>query len=129
VSESKGDRTVSPKNSWVAPDACTLPTAEQPLRVGEFDALFANHVADVERATPTQLRLTLTGPPDLVDQVAELTNRESSCCSFFAFTISTNGHLGEVSQVRLEVEVPTTRVDVLDALAERAAAATQTRPA
>jgi len=27
--------------SWVAVDACTLPTEEQPLRVAEFDALLA----------------------------------------------------------------------------------------
>ena len=34
--------------SWVAPDACTLSTGEQPLRVTEFDDLFTAHLQRVE---------------------------------------------------------------------------------
>ncbi|MEV6153769.1 hypothetical protein AB0L53_25835 [Nonomuraea sp. NPDC052129] len=34
---------------WV-PSECTLPTAEQPLRVAEFDALFAEVVRAVSSA-------------------------------------------------------------------------------
>jgi hypothetical protein len=41
---------------WV-PAACTLPTAEQPLRVAEFDDLFATSVRAVDRVGPTVLRL------------------------------------------------------------------------
>jgi hypothetical protein len=29
--------------SFTVPDACALPTAEQPLRLAEFDTLFAVH--------------------------------------------------------------------------------------
>lgn len=107
-------------NSWVAPDACTLPTLEQPLRVAEFDALFANHTTGVERATRTRLVLTLTGPPGLEDQIKDLTDRESSCCSFFTFTVSLEEHVDAVGRVLVEVEVPRARVEVLDALAVRA---------
>ncbi|MEV4838269.1 hypothetical protein AB0K05_27425 [Nonomuraea sp. NPDC049486] len=38
--------------AWV-PSACTLPTAEQPLRVAEFDALFADAVRAVARPDRT----------------------------------------------------------------------------
>jgi hypothetical protein len=68
------------------------------------------------------LVLTLTGPPDLGAQAKDLTDRESSCCSFFTFTVSTEEDSGAESRVRLDVVVPAARVDVLDALAERAAA-------
>jgi len=34
--------------SWV-PDACTLPTAERPLRLAELDDLFATAVRAVHR--------------------------------------------------------------------------------
>jgi hypothetical protein len=119
---SKGDDTVSLTNSWVAPDACTLPTVDQPLRVAEFDALFANQTIGVERVAPTRLVLTLTGPPDLAAQVKDLTDRESSCCSFFTFTLSTEDGSGAESRVRLDVVVPAARVEVLDALAARAGA-------
>ena len=38
--------------AWV-PEACTLPTVEQPLRVAEFDELFATAVRPVERVDLT----------------------------------------------------------------------------
>lgn len=115
-------------NSWVAPDACTLPTVEQPLRVAEFDALFANHTTGVERVAPTRLVLTLAGPSDLADKVKDLTDRESSCCSFFTFTVSADDGSNDAGRMRLEVEVPVSRGEVLDALAERANASRQSGP-
>ncbi|MFG1754168.1 hypothetical protein [Streptosporangium sandarakinum] len=45
------------------PSACTLPTAEQPLRVAEFDALFIDAVRGVARPEPTRLRLELLFSP------------------------------------------------------------------
>jgi len=45
------------ENDW-APDACTLPTPERPLRVAEFDALFA-HVLRMQRPDPTRLDLVI----------------------------------------------------------------------
>ncbi|ACZ87769.1 hypothetical protein [Streptosporangium roseum] len=46
--------------NW-APAECTLPTAEQPLRVAEFDALFAGALRGHQRLAPTHLRLRLDG--------------------------------------------------------------------
>lgn len=46
ISPRGGDR---PLPTWVAADACTLPTSEQPVRVAEFDALFAETLARTEQ--------------------------------------------------------------------------------
>jgi hypothetical protein len=98
---------------WV-PAACTLPTVEQPLRVLEFDELFAALVA-MDRPTPTRLRLTLAGGAPVAARARELTARESECCSFFTFAIS-----GQGDRVELDVTVPAAQIAVLDALANRA---------
>lgn len=42
-----------------APHACTLPTEERPLRVAEFDALFAEAVKNVRRIDATFVSLDL----------------------------------------------------------------------
>ncbi len=68
------------------PDACTLPTAEGPLRLAEFDTLYATAVHRIERGDRT-VRMHLTGPDGLAAHVRDLTARESECCSFFAFTL------------------------------------------
>jgi hypothetical protein len=100
--------------AWAPVDACTLPTAEQPLREAEFDALFATALVGVARPEPERLRLTFDRGAEIEDLVA----RESACCSFFAFEI-TRTKDGPV----LDVRVPVARVAVLDGLARRAAAA------
>lgn len=44
------------------PDACTLPSAERPLRLAEFEDLFARHVRSVDRDRDGErVRLHLTG--------------------------------------------------------------------
>ncbi|MFC9688430.1 hypothetical protein ACFTSF_07790 [Kribbella sp. NPDC056951] len=98
--------------TWV-PDACTLPTVEQPLRVAEFDRLFADHLVAADRADPQTVELVLGA--DSHDSAADLIARESGCCSFFTFTLAepANGHL------RLRIQVPPTQTAVLDALADR----------
>ncbi|MEU0565004.1 hypothetical protein ABZ297_06360 [Nonomuraea sp. NPDC005983] len=102
---------------WV-PSACTLPTAEQPLRVAEFDALFAEAVQAVQRPGRERLRLELAFNPEHAARAAELTARENGCCSFFTFTLTIAG-----GGLALEVAVPAEYADVLDALQARAAAA------
>ncbi len=92
-----------------------MPTAEQPLRVAEFDDLLAA-VRDVHRSGPTALTLLLDADPALV---RDLTRRESECCSFFAFGVE------DGDPVRLDIAVPPAHTAVLDALADRAAAATR----
>ncbi|GAA5179871.1 hypothetical protein GCM10023322_10870 [Rugosimonospora acidiphila] len=95
------------------PQACTLPTAAQPLRVAEFDELFATAVRGQRRLSPTVLRWELD--PAAESAARDLTERESSCCSFFAFTLAT-----ATGQLLLDVRVPPAYVDVLDGLAARA---------
>jgi hypothetical protein len=107
---------MDPLDTWVAPDACTLPTAERPLRVAEFDALFGSDVTAVDRETDVRLRLDLRERAGLAAEVADLTARESACCSFFGFTQRQDGQ-----RRTLTIEVPPDQVAALDALAERAA--------
>ena len=80
--------------------ACTMPTAERPLRLAEFDALFADAVRSVAYEN---------------DRVRDLAERETACCSFFSFVVD-----GESDDLTLEVSVPPQHRDILKALAARA---------
>jgi hypothetical protein len=100
-----------------APSACTLPTAERPLRVAEFDTLFADAVRAVARPDRARLRLELVFGPDHAARAAELAARENGCCSFFTFTLTVAD-----GSLTLEATVPPEHVDVLDALQARAGA-------
>jgi hypothetical protein len=112
---------------WV-PDACTLPTAEQPLRLAEFDDLFTTGVRRVELINRTHARLHLTGDAGLVETTRDLAARETECCSFFAFTITPEpADQGEA--LTLDVEVPAPYADVLDALTTRASSGSAGRAA
>lgn len=95
------------------PAACTLPTAEQPLRVAEFDRLFADHLRSADRVGPRTLDLVLAA--ESRGTVADLTAREKECCSFFDFDLTDTVD----GQLRLRIGVPPTQVAVLDGLSER----------
>lgn len=99
-----------------APQACTLPTVEQPLRVAEFDDLFAGGLRGLDRLTSTTLQLRLDAGVEATAR--DLTARETSCCSFFTFDYTAAGN----GELLLAVTVPESQIDVLDALAARAAA-------
>ncbi|MEV0110965.1 hypothetical protein AB0H42_32205 [Nocardia sp. NPDC050799] len=104
--------TISPaQGDWV-PDSCTLPTVEQPIRVVEFDQLFADAVRSTRRPGPQRLELVLTG--DTEPAARDLAARESGCCSFFTFDFATT-----TRDTVMGVEVPATYVEVLDAFATR----------
>jgi hypothetical protein len=106
----------APLGVWV-PQACTLPTAERPLRLAEFDDLFATGVRSVDRIDRARLRLELEPEPGVAARATDLVVRETGCCGFFTFTLTaTDG------RVRLEVAVPDSQVEVLDALTDRVAA-------
>jgi hypothetical protein len=62
------------RDDW-APDACTLPTAERPLRVAEFDDLFTA-VRRSERPLPTRLDLVL--PRNIEAAARNLALREAT---------------------------------------------------
>ena len=105
--------------SYVVPDACTLPTVEQPLRLAEFDELFATAVREIDRVDPTHARLRLIGPAGLAAAVRDLTARETECCSFFVFTVA--GEPSETGEaVTLDITVPQQYEQVLTSLVGRA---------
>lgn len=104
--------TDEPPGTW-APTACTLQTAERPLREAEFDELFT--AGGVERPDPTHLRVTLDPTPEVAARAAALAVRETRCCSFFTFAV-----VASAGRVRLDVTVADAHVDVLDALQDRA---------
>ncbi|MGW3624082.1 hypothetical protein [Streptomyces sp. NPDC000880] len=106
--------------TWV-PEVCTLPTEEQPLRVAEFDGLFADALQRIERVEPGRLRLVLDGTAE--ERARELAQRESSCCSFFTFSLDRDSS----RRALMDVAVPAEHTAVLDALAVRAAAAAAKR--
>jgi hypothetical protein len=105
--------------SW-APTECTLPTAEQPLRVAEFGELFATSLRAVTRLTPTHLRLHLNGAEQVEAATRDLVARETDCCSFFTFNLDRIGD----HRLQLDIQVPAAYRQVLDGLAARATAAT-----
>ena len=100
--------------NW-APESCSLPSAERPLRVAEFDVLFRESVSGWTRMSRTRLELTLVA--DARAAAADLAARESGCCSFFTFTVEP-----AISGVVMAIEVPASQVAVLDAVAARVAA-------
>jgi hypothetical protein len=107
--------------SFDVSDACTLPTAERPLRLAAFDDLFATAVRRVDQVGATQARLHLAGPVGLADRVRDLAARETACCSFFTFTTTEQPAIdGEA--VVLDIKVPSTQADLLASLAQRASA-------
>lgn len=74
-------------DDWV-PAACTLPTSEQPLRRGEFDALFAQDVLSVVQLSPLEVRLELRPDAEVAARAASLAAKETGCCSFFTFGLT-----------------------------------------
>ena len=107
--------TIDEVADWV-PESCSLPSAERPLRVAEFDALFRQAVQQSTRTSATMLELTLA--TDAEATARDLAARESECCSFFTFAFDQRP-----STVVMGIEVPVSQIAVLDALAARVAAA------
>jgi hypothetical protein len=105
---------VDAPESWVS-QSCTLPTAERPLRVAVFDRFFTDAVRGAGRPSRTRLKLDLERSAEKAAQAAELMVRETACCSFFTFTLTATG-----GALELEIAVPDSHIDVLDALAARA---------
>ena len=104
--------------AWAEVAACTLPSVDRPLRVADFDALFAAHLVRAERTRSHRRPAGHGRWPGVADRVQRLADAESSCCSFFDFTVSDDG-----DEVVLDVSVPSTYADVLAGLVSRAAAA------
>jgi hypothetical protein len=107
-------------NVTQGPDACTLPTVDRPLRVAEFDRLWAS-AGPVERLSAQTARVTLPPRPEVAAAAADLAVRETECCSFFTFSLTATG-----GALHLDVTVPANQTPVLDALV---ASAERTRTA
>ncbi|KAB2340591.1 hypothetical protein [Actinomadura rudentiformis] len=107
---------LQPGDQRWASAACTLPTAEQPLREAEFDALFGEAVTQIMRVDAGRVRLMLRPDPEVAGRAAELATRETGCCSFFTFTLTATG-----GALALEVSVADQHAEVLEALTARAA--------
>jgi hypothetical protein len=100
-------------------DVCTLPVADQPLRLAEFQALWKAAVRPAERLAPLHLRVTVPGGEDVAAAVRDLAERETRCCSFFTFSVSTP----QPGAVVLDIEVLADHREVLDSLEAHASAA------
>ncbi|GEL22077.1 hypothetical protein PSU4_10310 [Pseudonocardia sulfidoxydans NBRC 16205] len=96
-----------------APDSCTLPTAERPLREAEFDVLFARAVEPPRRESPTRLLVPL--PSGDAGAARHLAARESDCCSFSTFDVTVTG-----DEALLAISVSAGHTEVLDAVEKRA---------
>ena len=110
--------------SLIVENLCTLPTAARPLRVTEFDGLFAGQLAAPRWISQHRVEFTLAGVDDLYDQVSDLVARETACCSFFDFSITRlTQETGQGPVLALRAGVPASRHDVLEALTSQAVAA------
>jgi hypothetical protein len=104
-------------------DFCTLPTTAQRIRLVEFDELFRRQANPPRRIGQHQLEFSFADAEGLYAEVSDLMVRESACCSFFDFMIDQRSRAGVQDQLVLRVGVPASRVDVLEALMDRAVAA------
>lgn len=103
---------------------CSLPAADQPMRLMEFDELFRRQVAPPHRIGPYRAEFRFGSADGLHAKVSDLLARESECCSFFDFMIDQRAERRvNRDQLLLQVGVPASRTDVLEALLNRALAA------
>ncbi|MDQ2708589.1 MAG: hypothetical protein M3Z25_13540 [Actinomycetota bacterium] len=91
------------------PSCCTLPSAQRPVRLAEFEVLFA-HAVSAQHLNAQHLRVSFADTTEAT--VRDLAARESSCCSFFEFTVTSAD-----DRVLFDVDVPAPRCEVLDGLA------------
>jgi hypothetical protein len=110
-----GEMTDGPA-AW-APDTCTLPTADRPVRSAEFDAVFGQGLRRVSRLGDRHARWEFAADADQADRIGDLLRRETGCCSFFTFTMTR----GTPGTAIVDVAVPVAYTAVLDALNRRAA--------
>jgi hypothetical protein len=108
---------MTPFKTW-APQACTLPREERPLRQAEFGALFAAALRGLDRVDSVHLRMILD--PGFEQPTRDLTDREVACCSFFTFTLERSG-----DDLWLDIQVPASEAGVLEALANQAEASSR----
>jgi hypothetical protein len=96
---------------WL-PAACTLPTAERPVRLAEFDEFFRTAVRRATRTRTTTLDLVISS--ERAAAARDLAEREASCCAFFRFDFEPTA-----DGLVMRIGVPQDHTDVLDAVHAR----------
>ena len=91
--------------------------AQQSVRAAEWGDLFGAAVLDIRRVTVRSARLELRPDPIVAARAADLSARETRCCSFFTFSQIAGG-----GTLTLEIGVAPEHVATLDALLGLAAA-------
>jgi hypothetical protein len=91
------------------PIACSLDEPAAQNQVGEWRAVIARAVAEMERTSPTTLTLTLNADLVGLTDLVQLAQREKACCTFFEFDL-----VVDVDRVRFVVSVPEDAEGVLD---------------
>lgn len=102
--------------AW-APDSCTLPTADRPVRSAEFDEVFGQGLRRVSRLSDRRGQWEFDADPGQAARLADLLRRETDCCSFFTFTLTSEAP----GTIMVDVAVPAAHTGVLNALHQRAA--------
>jgi len=85
--------------------------------------MFVTAVTGAHRTTAEQATFRLRPDPALAARVADLTVRETQCCSFFTFGLMASG-----GRLELTVAVPPAQTAVLDALFHQGAALAEGQP-
>jgi hypothetical protein len=105
--------TISELELKWAPDVCTLPSADRPLREREFAELLATAVLSGTRIDAMSASFRLRPEPAVAAKAAGLAVRETGCCSFFTFVLTMAD-----GQLSLAVSVPSAYESILDALVQ-----------
>lgn len=108
------ERGVDSVDSWI-PESCTLPSVDRPLRLTQFDELLGSDAVGVHRLGEARVAIDLRPEPAVAARTAELVTRETSCCSFFTFTLTIRAE-----SMVLEISTPPGYISVLDSLVARA---------
>ena len=93
------------------PIACTLSPNQYAGRLEDFRQGVFTHLVELERPSPTRLRLLLAGDAD-PEAVRELLIREQGCCAFLSFTLTPSD-----GRLVADLEVPAEAAPTLDAMA------------
>jgi hypothetical protein len=94
------------------PIACTLEAGAARAQLAEWRGLLAGAVARRNRVATGRLELVLSSGFDQVDALVRLAQRETTCCTFFSFSLAVTA-VG----LTLVIEVPHGAESVLDAFA------------
>ncbi len=84
---------------------------------------FRDAVRGVRRRSRTWLSLELAANAESAARATDMALRATECCSFLTFTLAVAG-----GALQMGVSVPDSHVEVLDALATRAAGQVESQP-